>query len=361
MVNSKSVPNKKLLYFKNPILANGILKTWSEATGRPETTVAEEMIYEAVLPSNSQARRIAENYLFSQDGSIQESMKACFRTSGGGYGWRTRYPEVLPLLDYAYSHVEHSYVDQGSPAYRDLKYFFSSVAEFLANGPDSNFPFCASDKRRKAGDKCREMEERLKTFPETVNLKGIYDILLEYWDSLKYWAEVHHLIEAVVSLDKNWNETAKERLIFLDSLKEASQKWKEWEDEELPLCRKIMELQYDIMVHNYWGLLRMIGMGRTITIERLEDPMFDQRPFGTYSGGYYYEGLPEYLRSLLDGDGISIKTLCFTDVPDEENKKEELYHALRELDRGLEEANKRFRYEWFETNRFNALKEERSL
>lgn len=214
---ARAKTDKKLVSFVKAGLINKLVKDKAEIENRSESAIMEEILLDAMLPEEKEARFVAENYLYGENGNIGRALEALFANNSAGVGkaWSSKYDNFEELMKFA--KTESSLYNQTilTGEERELPHMksqFRAVIDALKNESEKEF--------------AQTLLEELETEPQFSRFGNIYQILANNWEDLKGWSITYRLLADLVSLETSWRDTADARAELLEIIKRTSSEWK---------------------------------------------------------------------------------------------------------------------------------------
>ena len=93
--------DKKLISFVKLPLIERLVKDEAEFENRSESAIIEAHLLDSFMSQNKNAKFWVENYLYSEDGGIGQTLEAIFSVNSAGIRWQSKYDNFLPLVEFA--------------------------------------------------------------------------------------------------------------------------------------------------------------------------------------------------------------------------------------------------------------------
>lgn len=218
---------KKLISFVKSDLINRLVKDEAEKENRSESSIIEQTILDSFLPKNKNARCIIETYLYTDEGSIGNTLAALFSYNAAGTNWASVHDNFLPLVKFAKS--QEVFCNTTLSGKEDELYHCYSQIESIIDKlervavDDSEHE---KDYLREA-DWARHLLHELKEEPQCSHLINFYVLILNNWEDLKGWSITYRLLMDLAILEKGWRNDYETRTELLELVKVISAEWNE--------------------------------------------------------------------------------------------------------------------------------------
>lgn len=190
---------------------------------RSLSAIIEKIILQSLLPKNSDAQWIAEQYLYADNGGIDKALSALFSNNSAGVNWEAVHDNMLPLVQYAqtqamYCHTILSGKERELFHLKDQIQLVIEKLEKLAQEKNSNY-------YKKEADWGRALLEELAEEPQYSRICNFYQLLLNSWDDFKNWTITYRLLHDLVEIEKGWRSDPAARIELLQLIKKVSDEW----------------------------------------------------------------------------------------------------------------------------------------
>lgn len=190
---------------------------------RSLSAIIEKIILQNLLPKNSDAQWIAEQYLYADNGGIDKALSALFSNNSAGVNWEAVHDNMLPLVQYAqtqamYCHTILSGTERELFHLKDQIQLVIEKLEKLAQEKNSNY-------YKKEADWGRVLLEELTEEPQYSRICNFYQLLLNSWDDFKNWTITYRLLHDLVEIEKGWRSDPAARIELLQLIKQVSDEW----------------------------------------------------------------------------------------------------------------------------------------
>lgn len=202
----KKVDNgKKLVSFKEHSLINRIVGDEAIRDNCSGSAVIEKHLLDSLLPRNKFSRFLAKNVLYSDNGSIRETLGRLFDHLSTCD--RVADSDVLMLLQYLDGQESYQ-IGELNEREGNIRRFISQLELICVNieNPDEV-------------NKAREYLHIAKSEPQKLQYKDLYFLVLDNWNYLKKKSCTYRMLSELVYMKKDWKNTPETRLVLLKILK----------------------------------------------------------------------------------------------------------------------------------------------
>lgn len=224
---ARNKTEKVTVSFERPELIKKMVGDIAIKENRSLSAIIEKIILQSLMPENSDAKWIAEQYLYSEDGGIGKALGAIFENNAAGVNWGAKHDNLLPIVQFASTQeVFCNTVLTGKE--EELHHAWSQVDSIIARLER------LSDKAEDDSKKFYYQQEAdwgkalLKEFREETRytrLVNLYQLLLNSWEDFKDWTITYRLLADLAKLEKGWRNDPEARMELLQILKEVSEEW----------------------------------------------------------------------------------------------------------------------------------------
>lgn len=220
---------KKLISLSKPGVINGFLKDKSEIENITESAAAEQLLLDGILPRNSDARFIVENFLYSENGSVSKTLSALFSDNAAGTRgcWSSKYGNFLPLVMLAKSLSVYSGLKLSGEEYEyhHCCEQMDSVVKRLQLAHDEEKDPEIKYNLAKELKGAEVYLKELKNEPQFTRFVNIYALLINNWSYFKDWSITFRLLADMAALDSDMGNNAEDRMRLLEIIKDISDEW----------------------------------------------------------------------------------------------------------------------------------------
>lgn len=232
-INSKaSIKNSKgTVVIQNSQLINPTFIVSSEVVDdieySAETINVEDPPLERNVPKNKEARSWVENYLFSPNAGIGETLSVAFEANAAGTNWNAKYSNLLPLVEFALSQEvlrSTSITGQEPDLYHcisQLKNVATRLKQLMVEAEDLN----SEAYYQKETEFAVHLIEELTSEPQFCRLCNIYQLIIRNWSSLKGLSITYRLLSDLARMEKGWINTPEAKMELCAILKSVSEDW----------------------------------------------------------------------------------------------------------------------------------------
>lgn len=220
---------KKLISFSNYNMMESLIKGEVEYNGlfREDSTFVEKRLLDSYLPRSKQGRYYVVNCLYSEDGSIAETLRAIFSMNSAGLNWKSKYSNLFPLVKFSLEQLAK--MDECKKSFsgheNEFVHFTSqlkSIVEIL-----KNFECEDEEEKNNCREEIKRVEELVKYLsvtPSTVSYMEIYSVLVSNWTIINEWSVTYRLL-ADLSTMIPWNDSRAWKFELLEKIKEVTNEW----------------------------------------------------------------------------------------------------------------------------------------
>lgn len=180
------------------------------------SSIIERALLTALLPVNSEARLVAEQYLYSEDGGTSRALTVVFRNNSG----KTVHMNLLPLVEFAYEQESRYFVtlNGNEEVLPHLRQQIKALIEILEKSAEENNKvdiLCCVEHVEK-------LLQELKNEPSRSRLFNFYQIVKDNWKYLKQWDATYKVLADLTQL-ASWQETPEAKVELLELLRTLSE------------------------------------------------------------------------------------------------------------------------------------------
>lgn len=221
--------DKKLICFTQLALLDRLIKDDAEIENRSESAIIENHLLSIYLPQNKDARFWVENFLYSENGGIGQTLNAVFNSNAAGVGWAARYDNLFPLVEFARNqevlcrpaltgqeHELHHCISQ-------IELISSEFRQLMETAEDLNEKMYY----KKEIEFAEHLMLELRETPQFFRMCNVYQLLMNNWHVLMNLSITYRLLSDLVLMEKGWKNTSESRSELREILKQVSQKWAE--------------------------------------------------------------------------------------------------------------------------------------
>lgn len=204
--------SKKLVSFVKFDLVNALIKDRALNMGLTESAVVENAILDGMLPSNEDARQIVIEHLYSEDGSVEETLIHIFENSSQKKSEYSEYRGLIPIILYGRMQQERL---RAVP----------SFAEF-SNESQTRCILLIESMVRTADSECETVVQGMKLLnsfssnPRSFGARDIFDFILCGWYDLKELDSTYELLIELVRCCE-WINNSVTRTELLEAVKSS--------------------------------------------------------------------------------------------------------------------------------------------
>lgn len=223
----KNKTEKKLVSFFKSVLINGFLRDKAYVENNSESSIIEQSLLKDILPEHSQASYIVENHLYSETGSVNNTLEALFSYNSAGVNWKAKYDNFLPLVECAKSLSLYSETILTGSEWRyhhccdQLESIITKLRRIQESETDVEKKYMLSNEIKYAEDLLKE----LKNEPEFSKMLNFYNIVISNWEYLKDLSITYRFLSDLAFLDKNMRNSSEDRIRLLTLIQNISAEW----------------------------------------------------------------------------------------------------------------------------------------
>lgn len=224
---ARNKTEKMTVSFERPELIKKLVGDIAIKENRSLSAIIEKIILTSLMPENSDAKWIAEQYLYSEDGGIGRALSAIFSNNSAGVNWEAVHDNMLPLVQFASTQEVFCAVPltgkekELNHAYTQIQSVIDRLARLSDEAEDAEKKF-NYEKEKEWG---MELLQELKEEPECSNLFNFYQLVLNNWKDFKNWTITYRMLDDLVKLEKGWRDDPEARMELLHLLKNVSAEW----------------------------------------------------------------------------------------------------------------------------------------
>lgn len=219
---------------ENPDLFRSLVGDFAAYENRSLSAVSERTILNALLPSDSDMRYFAVNYLYSPDGNVGRALEAIFDTNAAGLDWKARHDNYFSFVRFAREQATFCPVCR----VQTDEYARNLATTHMASQLRSTVDYLRELSQKepdeiKAGYYAGEADmgeffhKELISEPQFFKTINIYDLILHSWEDLKGWQITYRLLRDLVWLDLGWRADPEARLELLSLMKSVPAEWEQ--------------------------------------------------------------------------------------------------------------------------------------
>lgn len=219
--------DKKLISLSNLALLDRLIKDEAELKHLSDSAVIEHHLLLAYLPQNKDARFWIENYLYSDNGSVRQTLQAVFNFNAAGIEWKSVHDNLQPLVKFALEQ-ESLYSSSLTGDEKELYHCCSQIELIfskLAQLADVSLDMEEKMYYKKEMDYISHLLNDLKESPQSFQIISLYQVLLRNWHMLKGYSITYRLLSDLVALSKNWSNSPFARVELREIIKQVSSQW----------------------------------------------------------------------------------------------------------------------------------------
>lgn len=224
---ARNKTEKMTVSFEKPELIKKLVGDIAIKENRSLSAIIEKIILKSLMPENSDAKWIAEQYLYSEDGGIGRALDATFANNSAGVNWGAVHDNLLPLVQFASTQeVFCNSVLTGKE--EELHHTFSQVQSVIDRLNRLSEEATDTEKKlyyKKEADWGAELLKELKEETQYSRLTNFYQLLLNSWEDFKDWTITYRLLSDLAKLEKGWRDDPEARMELLQILKTVSSEW----------------------------------------------------------------------------------------------------------------------------------------
>lgn len=224
---ARNKTEKMTVSFERPELIKKLVGDIAIKENRSLSAIIEKIILTSLMPENSDAKWIAEQYLYSEDGGIGRALSAIFSNNSAGVNWEAVHDNMLPLVQFA--STQEMFCDvpltgkekELHHAYTHIQSVIDRLVRLSDEAEDAEKQLYY-EKEAKWG---AELLQELKEEPECSHLINFYQLVLNSWEDFKNWTITYRMLDDLTKLEKGWRDDPEARMEFLQILKKVSAEW----------------------------------------------------------------------------------------------------------------------------------------
>lgn len=224
---ARNKTEKVTVSFERPELIKKLVGDIAIKENRSLSAIIEKIILQSLMPENSDAKWIAEQYLYSEDGGIGRALSAIFSNNSAGVNWEAVHDNMLPLVQFASTQEMFSGVPLTGKekelhhAYTQIQSVLDRLVRLSDEAEDAEKKLYY-EKEAKWG---AELLQELKEDPECSHLINFYQLVLNSWEDFKNWTITYRMLDDLTKLEKGWRDDPEARMELLQLLKNVSAEW----------------------------------------------------------------------------------------------------------------------------------------
>lgn len=227
---ARNKTEKTTISFEKPELIKKLVGDIAIKENRSLSAIIERIILESLLPKNNDAKWIAEQFLYGENGGIGRALSATFAMNSAGINWGTKHGDLFPLVRFA-STQEVFCCQPLTGDEEELHHAYSQIQSVIdllktrateeeaAGNLEKKFYY---EKEAKWGE---DLLKILRETPRMSRLINFYQLLMNSWDDFKDWSITYRLLKDLVDLEKGWRNYPENRMELLQILKAVSEEW----------------------------------------------------------------------------------------------------------------------------------------
>ncbi len=219
--------DKKLISLSNLALLDRLIKDEAELKHLSDSAVIEHHLLLAYLPQNKDARFWIENYLYSDNGSVRQTLQAVFSFNAAGIEWKSVHDNLQPLVKFALDQ-ESLCSSSLTGNEKELYHCFSQIELIiskLAQHVDVSSDMEEKMYYKKEMDYISHLLNDLNESPQSFQIINLYQVLLRNWHVFKGYSITYRLLSDLVALSKNWINSPFARVELREIIKQVSSQW----------------------------------------------------------------------------------------------------------------------------------------
>lgn len=227
---ARNKTEKTTISFEKPELIKRLVGDIAIKENRSLSAIIEKIVLESLLPKNSDAKWIAEHYLYGENGGIGKALSATFEMNSAGINWGTKYGDLFPLVRFASTQEVFCGVpltgEEVELHHTSLQ--IQSVIERLNIRASEAEEAGDAEKKQyylKEADWGCELLRELEEEPQMSHLINFYKLLMNSWEDFKDWSITYRLLKDLVDLEKGWRNDPEANIELLFILKTISENW----------------------------------------------------------------------------------------------------------------------------------------
>ena len=227
---ARNKTEKTTISFEKPELIKKLVGDIAIKENRSLSAIIEKIILESLLPKNSDAKWIAEQCLYGENGGIGRALSATFEMNSAGINWGTKHGDLFPLVRFA--STQEVFCGVPLTGKEEVLHHacsqIQSVLDRLNTRATEAEDAGDTEKKlyyKKEADWGAELLKELKEEPECSHLINFYQLLLNSWEDFKDWSITYRLLADLVNLEKGWRDDPEARMELLQILKAVSENW----------------------------------------------------------------------------------------------------------------------------------------
>lgn len=224
---ARNKTEKMTVSFEKQELVKKLVGDIAIKENRSLSAIIERIILQTLLPKNSDAKWIVEQYLYAENGGIGKALSAIFANNSAGVNWGAVHDNMLPLVRFASTQEVFCGVPLTGEE-EELHHAYSQIQSVIdrlntradeATDPEKKLYY------KKEADWGGELLKELKEEPQMSHLINFYQLLLNSWEDFKDWTITYRLLCDLADLEKGWRDDPEARMELLQILKNVSDEW----------------------------------------------------------------------------------------------------------------------------------------
>lgn len=227
---ARNKTEKTTISFEKPELIKKLVGDIAIKENKSLSAIIEKIILESLLPKNSDAKWIAEQYLYGENGGIGRALSATFKMNSAGINWGTKHGDLFPLVRFA--STQEVFCNVPLTGKEEVLHHahlqIQSVLDRLKTRAIEAEEAGDTEKKlyyKNEADSGTKLLKELKESPECSHLINFYQLLQNSWEDFKDWSITYRLLADLVDLEKGWRDDPEARMELLQILKAVSEKW----------------------------------------------------------------------------------------------------------------------------------------
>lgn len=218
---------KKMIIFSNnyrKTIIENMISDEAIVENRSASALIEKHILNDLLPKNPGVAMWLQS-LYDGSWGIGEVLEACFADLSAGIYWEAKHDNALDIVKFAHywECIINSIPDPEAPEmYHFLSQLDSVVSKLETIAKEAKIGQYEAQKEAKWA---KELYNDAKNEPKYIRFSNIYQILLNNWEHFKNWSITYRLLADMVSMQKNWRNTAEIRYELTQILISVSSEW----------------------------------------------------------------------------------------------------------------------------------------
>lgn len=224
---ARNKTEKVTVSFERPELIKKLVGDIAIKENRSLSAIIEKIIITSLMPENNDAKHIAEQYLYSENGGIGRCLSVIFGNNAAGVNWEAVHDNMLPLVRFASTQEIFCSIPLTGEE-KELYHAYTQIQSVLdrlnrlADEADDVEKKLYYQKEAEWGAK---LLQELKEEPEYSHLINFYQLLLDSWEDLKNWTVTYRMLGDLIKLEKGWRDDPEARMELLQILKNVSSEW----------------------------------------------------------------------------------------------------------------------------------------